>query len=181
MLNPRDQATETWQPIAGCAETYGVSTNGGVRSKRHRNSKHTVDWRLLKPTLGRCGYLQVSLCLRGVRTTRLVHHLVADAFLPPRGPTDTVVRHLNDDKLDNRVENLARGTYSDNMLDAIRNARTARGIDQGSAKLDDNKVREIRLLYPTGSVSQRDLAAYFGVSQEMICQIIHRRHWKHVV
>jgi hypothetical protein len=92
-----------------------------------------------------------------------------------------VVRHLNDDKLDNRVENLARGTREDNVTDAIRNGRYEGGLSRWSAKLTEDNVRKIRLLYATGNFTQRELALQFGVSQIVIWAIIRLKTWKHIV
>ena len=44
-------------------------------------------------------------------------------------PEGLEIRHLNDDKDDNRLENLAFGTSSDNMHDRVRN-----GIHHNSIK-----------------------------------------------
>ena len=49
-----------------------------------------------------------------------LHRLVAKAFIP-NSNNYTVVRHLNDIKTDNRIENLARWTYWDNWKDAYKN------------------------------------------------------------
>ena len=65
------------------------------------------------------GYLCISNGRRGEGRTP-IHHLVAEAFLGPR-PEGQLVRHLNDKKQENQVENLAYGTRSDNAQDAIRN------------------------------------------------------------
>ena len=51
--------------------------------------------------------------------TRLVHRLVLEAFVGPR-PEGMVARHLNGDPGDNRLENLAWGTQSENNYDKVR-------------------------------------------------------------
>jgi hypothetical protein len=121
-------------------------------------------------------------CFNGEQTVRKIHHLVADAFLPPKGPTDTVVRHLNDIKTDNRVENLARGTVEDNTADAVHNGSgfVGKGTAHGKAKLTEDIVREIRRLYATGNFTQQELGLRFGVNQQTISQIVRLEHWKHV-
>ena len=51
-----------------------------------------------------------------------IHILKAKAFLfSPNPLAYNIIRHLNDIKTDNRLENLAFGTQSDNMKDCIRN------------------------------------------------------------
>jgi len=164
--------SEAWRPIAGCEGTYEVSDQGRVR--------RVETGRILKTFADQHGYRLVRLYLWGESTTRKVFHLVADAFLPKKGPTDTVVRHLNDDPFDNRVCNLARGTRLDNAADAIRNGKSAQGITHGLAKLTEDQVREIRRLYATGNFTQREIALQFGVDQTTISPIVNRQTWKHI-
>lgn len=61
-----------------------------------------------------------------VRRSFFVHEIVAEAFLPERPPGHEV-RHLNGDRTDNRVDNLAWGTRQDNADDREAHGRTARG------------------------------------------------------
>lgn len=52
------------------------------------------------------------------------------------------------------------------------------GTAHHKAKLDPDKVREIRQL--AGRMTQRELAAIFGVAQGVIWNVIHRKFWKEV-
>jgi hypothetical protein len=140
---------------------------------------------ILKQIMRQDGCPCVHLSIHGKVTTRKVANLVANAFLPARLPTDTVVRHLNDNPADNRVENLARGTYSDNQRDAIRNGKHKpppmhAGEECHLAKLNESQVREIRRLYATGNFTQRKLALQYGVTAQTICKIVRRKIWKHI-
>lgn len=96
------------RPIPGYPG-YFASDTGGIWSAPRKGTPG--GWR--KPHISTTGYLQVNI---GV--TRKVHRLVALAF---HGlPSDTqVVRHLNGNRLDNRAENLAWGSPSDNAADSI--------------------------------------------------------------
>lgn len=102
------------KPVPGFP-LYEVSNDGEVRS--------WVPWkgtpvpRVLKQQENPAGYRIVFIGGKA----KTVHRLMALAFLD--GPASEVVRHLNDDKLDNRVENLAWGTRSDNGRDAVRNGK----------------------------------------------------------
>jgi len=174
---------EEWRDVVEHDGIYSISNIGNARSKRIPNSgKRFGPWRLLKPAINSRGYLCVALHLNGKQTSHKIHHLVADAFLPAQGPTDTVVRHLNDNKLDNCVENLARGTYSDNRLDSVRNGkhRAPKGSAHYRAKLNDDKVEEVRRLYATGNFTQRELGLRFGVHRQTISKIVRRKSWKHI-
>lgn len=167
-------AEEIWKDIVGYEGTYEISVQLGVR--------RISTGQILKQSLDDHGCPRVTLWLRGKQTTHRVAHLVADAFLPAKGPTDQVLRHLNDDPTDNRIENLAWGTYSDNRQDAIRNDRLNQpiGVAHWNARLTEDNVREIRRLYATGEFSYRELGLRFGVSKQMVSSIVHRRNWKHV-
>jgi DNA invertase Pin-like site-specific DNA recombinase len=48
------------------------------------------------------------------------------------------------------------------------------------AKLTEEKVREIRLLYSLGSLSQSKLASMFGVKKSTIRHVLEWNTWKHV-
>jgi hypothetical protein len=55
-----------------------------------------------------------------------------------------------------------------------------RGANNGSAKLTEDKVREIRALYATGYHSQQSIADRFGVWQTVISAIIRKTKWGHI-
>jgi hypothetical protein len=65
--------------------------------------------------------VSLSRGARGTTKTRLVHHLVLEAFVGPR-PDGQVGCHFDDDPRNNRVENLRWDTSSANALDRVRNA-----------------------------------------------------------
>lgn len=102
-----------WRPIPGYPG-YEVSDEGSVRSSKYRQP------RLLKPTTNpQTGYKQVYLRADGRTHTWRVHALVLLAFVGPRPEGDVQVRHLDGDRLNNRLANLAYGTRSENMRDAV--------------------------------------------------------------
>ena len=85
--------------------TYDISRDGTVTNMK--------SGKIIKPHANATnGYLQVAL---GSATAQyFVHRLVAEAFIPnPNGYTE--VNHKNEDKLDNRVENLEWCTRGYNM------------------------------------------------------------------
>ena len=101
-----------WRQVVGFPN-YEVSEAGQVR--------RADTLRVRKQWTERGGYKTVTLNNPGEKAKRLkVHRLVAKSFIenPDNLP---FVRHLNDVSDDNRVENLAWGTNSDNQRDSIRN------------------------------------------------------------
>lgn len=74
------------------------------------------------------------------------------------------------------------GTQRDNNLDKVSKGRqrNVRGVAHYDAKLNDEKVREIRARYAAGGVTQQELADRYGVSQHAIALVTRRKTWKHV-
>jgi hypothetical protein len=115
-----------WAPIPGWGGKYEISDTGLVRCVPYSletSEGLTRHWfGGVVPTRVTNGspYLSVTLNHGGKSKRYRIHRLVASAFIPnPDGLP--VVRHLNDDPLDNRISNLAWGTVSDNMRDVVRN------------------------------------------------------------
>lgn len=107
---------EEWRHVSGYEGTYQVSSWGRVR----RLSRPL--FRQLKPYAHGAGYLQVSLCKDGVRAKRLVHRMVAEAFLP-NPESLPQVNHINGIKTDNSAANLE---WCTNQGNAIHNAYVLR-------------------------------------------------------
>ena len=95
---------EIWKDIEGYEGLYQVSNEGRVKSLR-RN-------KIFKPYTNR-GYEYVVFSVDGVRTTKKIHRLVAEAFIP-NPQNKPCVDHINTIKTDNRVENLRWATHKEN-------------------------------------------------------------------
>lgn len=100
---------EIWKDIDGYVGLYQVSNLGRVKSLPHfRNagcSGYITSEKIIKPQILLNGYFQV--CLHNDKQTKhyLIHRLVAQAFIPNPDKLPQV-NHINEDKSDNRVENL---------------------------------------------------------------------------
>jgi hypothetical protein len=70
------------------------------------------------------------------------------------------------------------------IIEKIRLARTGKsgckGEKNGTSKLTDNKVIEIRKMYKTGLYSTYKLGRIYGVSQSQISNIVLHKQWKHI-
>jgi hypothetical protein len=113
-------APERWLPIADWEGLYEASSYGRFRSLPRRTRTGIHGGGVLKLFPGAQGYYMVKLWRNGKSTTRMAHRLIAQTFLGPR-PEGLEIRHLNDDKLDNRLVNLCYGTRSENKKDSVRN------------------------------------------------------------
>lgn len=116
---------ERWLPVVGFEGRYEVSDQGRVRSlDRTDSSGRARRGRMLKQhAIGEyTQHWSVALYRSGRQFRRLVHRLMAEAFLGAC-PAGQVVRHLDDNPDNNTIGNIAYGTSADNQFDAIRNGR----------------------------------------------------------
>ena len=113
---PVPPVLEIWRDIRGYEGIYQVSNLGRVKSLRFDREI------ILRPRTVRGGYKNVCLCLNGNDSTRQVHRLVAEAFLP--NPNNLPqVDHLDNNPSNNCVENLEWVTNSENMKRAYQRGR----------------------------------------------------------
>lgn len=69
-------------------------------------------------------------------------------------------------------DHLFLGARGDNIADMTWKRRHAHGERRSNHKVTDAQVEEIRARYAAGGVYQRELAAEFGVSQQLVQQIV---------
>ena len=114
-FSEREIAEENWRSVPGWAN-YDVSDLGRVRGPRG----------LKTPTISANGYHVVSLsCGTGSSRAHLVHHLVLSAFEPEtRNGRDT--RHIDHDRTNNRIGNLAWGSAKENADDRMESGCSQR-------------------------------------------------------
>lgn len=102
-------------------------------------------------------------------------------------PTGRLVLHRCDNRPCVRVAHLYLGDYHDNMRDMVERGRCDNaGESNGRSVLSADDVLRIRNLY-TGTkrsnpafVSQKQLAAMFGVDQTTISRIVLRKSWESI-
>lgn len=138
---------EHWLPIVGWEPFYQISSRGRVRTVERTVAcvnprggwcSRVLPSMTLKPKKNRRGHLRVMLKVAGRRKHAYIHVLVAEHFLGPR-PAGLLVCHRDDEKRNNRLENLYYGTRSENAQDAIRNGRWRRKL---RAKLPGKHFRK---------------------------------------
>ena len=76
-------------------------------------------------------------------------------------------------------DHLFLGTHRDNMEDMARDG-SKKGERHHGARLTENQVVEMRLMYAMGQCSQKSLALHFGVSPTTVYRVVRRTGWSHV-
>ena len=120
------------------------------------------------------GYGAFSVKGRNVKA-----HRVALVLSGKPDPMPMLACHTCDVPCCQNPNHLYAGTPSDNMWDRVNRKRVIphRGADSKASVLSESQVREIRVLYAVGDLSQRQIAANFGVSQYTISAINRRKTW----
>ena len=107
-----------------------------------------------------------------------VSQVVALTFLGPANARQ--VRHLDDDKMNSNLENLAYGTAADNAEDARRNGRLMEGEKHGNSKYTAEQIKEVRRLRKQGA-TLKQIQELTGVHQCTAWQVLKGFHWRSVV
>lgn len=104
---------EKFLDIPGYEGRYQISNHGNVRSLNYQNTGKS---KLLTPVKHHMGYLLVHL---GVKKIKMIHTLVAEAFIP-NPEQKPFVNHIDGNKHNNDVSNLEWVTSKENMEHAIK-------------------------------------------------------------
>jgi hypothetical protein len=100
-------------------ENYWISNYGNVMNEDTGE--------ILKPFINKQGYYKVNLYNNQGRFTKIIHRLVAEAFIP--NPNNKkCVDHIDNDKLNNNVENLRWATCQENNFNRKLNVNNTTGI-----------------------------------------------------
>lgn len=171
---------QTWKPVP-FAPGYDVSDCGNVRSWRPRNGIGALSKvsRPVKLVPGDNGYWRVTVTVDGKRKMMEVHRIMAITFLGDQSDRFRLVRHLDDNKKNNVIGNLAWGGAVENAADAARNGLILRGESHGMAELTEEKVREIFRLSGLGWGARR-IAKEIQTSRSNVRFILAGKTWAHL-
>ena len=111
----------------------------------------------------------------GSHKDRAAHRISYEAHVGPI-PDGHLVCHKCDTRLCINPDHLFTGMYADNHDDMRRKGRQSAGETHGSAKLNKEKVTEIRSHILAG-LSQSKIAKLYGITQTMVSRIHTGKAW----
>ena len=118
-------SNEIWKDIKGFEGLYQVSNLGNIKSydrvvKCTHGKTRTIKGKTLKKIKLKDGYLYVHLYKNTIVTNKVIHRLVAEAFIENTLNKEEV-NHIDCNKHNNRVDNLEWVTPKENMEHAWKN------------------------------------------------------------
>ena len=127
---------ETWRDIVDFEQLYQVSNFGRVRSVDRtiltQRGPFRYKGKILSPSIGTNGYYGLVLRKNGCAYPKMIHRLVAEAFIgiPPNMEVD----HIDFNKLNNHISNLQ-------ILSHISNVRRSSWYNSGYNKSGEHNPR----------------------------------------
>ncbi|MNX23722.1 NUMOD4 motif protein [compost metagenome] len=170
---------EIWEEIEDTNGNYSVSNLGRVRTNKHYVNHHTgsrvVNERIRPLQKHNQGYSIVTI---GIKGSKLVHRLVASAFI--QNPNNLeFVNHKDGVKTNNHVDNLEWRTRQYNEDHAFSTGlKNSTGSSNQMAKLVEDNIIEIR--QNKLGLSTKNYSDKFNVDVATINRIKKGVIWKHV-
>ena len=191
--NPRSITDEVWRDIEGFDGFFQVSNLGRVKTIAHIREKiyfrsnkivkyfYKERIRKLKKLKSHSEsfYYQITLKKGDKEETRLVHRLVAKAFI--KNPhKKKFINHKNCIKIDNRVENLEWNTDSENKKHGFINNRYPKNHHKKMSeiamrsvrKLNDKLVKQIKL-FKVNHIT-KECCKQFNLSRSCIQKALYK-------
>lgn len=156
---------ERWLPVVGYEGLYEVSSLGRVKSL---NYNHTGKEKILSPGKTSRWYLHVDLCKNGKSYQRLIHRLVAIAFIP--NPENKPEVHHRDGNTHNNIVS--------NLLLVSRKEHRAIDCSKKVICVETGKV------YESASEAARQIGAHVSGISKCCCGIYKTfkgYHWKYFI
>lgn len=171
----KDEIWEDLGNVKGVEEFKGYQISNYGRVRDTKNGKNEI------LNLSYCiGYKQVFLeNIEGVQKSKLVHRLVAMAFIPNPGELPEV-NHIDFSRDNNLVDNLEWCTHSDNMLHFRKHNPGVCTGKTGDRKLTEKEVKKIYNLLKQDKLTKRKIASQFNVSGATISAIEYGYTWKYI-
>ena len=165
---------EVYKEIELYGLKYKVSNYGKVVGARGE----------IKQRLDDDGYLSVTVGSKEKRTRARVHRIVAVLFVDGRTEEFNEVNHIDCNRANPRADNLEWISHKENVaysVDRGRHIGKQMGAKNVKAILSEEDVIDIRMLFDSGAMTQKELSNAYDVSWSTIHNICFRLTWTHLI
>jgi len=143
-------------------QKYGVDTLVKIHARCTKNENGCLVW---EGATSSNGYAHITIKGKTINCHRLVKEITS-------GTSGAVAMHSCDNRSCLNPDHIEWGTQKRNLQDMSLRNRSA------LAKITSSEASEIRNLYSTGLLTQKDLAKKFKTSQTNVSQIVTRKTWQ---
>ncbi len=171
-MDNTDYTTEIWKTIP-FAPSYAASTFGRIKRISGGQGARPL---LRKTDLEHTGYLRVRLSENGQRLRVSVHRTILLTFEGEPPTPKHQAAHADNDKLNNRLDNLRWATPRENILDKQIHGTQPTGETQGRSKLKNSDVIAIR----ASDLTNAEIGRRWGISATNVARIRDRTTWRHI-
>lgn len=134
----KEYIMEIWKDVKGFEGIYSVSNKGRVKSLKRKNVVKDRIIKLRERVYNHTSYYDLTLSsTKSGKVTKLVHRLVAEAFLEPVADKKDV-NHIDNNGLNNDVENLE---WTNKKLNYEHSRKQGRSTLSGSVGGKANAIR----------------------------------------
>jgi len=155
-------------------EKYAISNFGRIRSFKNSHDGVVIKGSLLK------GYNILNVKLQNKkRTTKYIHKLVAELFIPKDNPYQEFVIHVDYNKSNNHVSNLKWVTQQTMYAHHKINPNYKRGTIN-NAKLTETDVIRLKKKLKRGKNKLYKIAKEFGITHTQLNRIRSGENWGHI-
>lgn len=180
---------EIWKPLVfeGICEKekYEISNYGRIKRWVHKKNS----WIIQKPSNVN-GYAYFSFKVNEEfygknRTTKSLHRLVADEFLPKPDEGQDNVIHLDFNKWNNHFKNLKWSSREEMFKHSRKSPRTAAAIERRKGEITNSKLTETEVMrlkkrLKRGKTPLYKIAREFGITHTQLNRIRRGENWSHV-
>jgi uncharacterized coiled-coil DUF342 family protein len=161
-----------------------ISNLGEVRNYKNKKVRYT--------RINKQGYRITQVTINGHVKTLKIHRLVAELFLNSPSQElvekcskehwgEVLVKHLDNDKLNNNVNNLEWCDLFSNTIQAWEDGLipSLKGELNGRSKLTEEVVHKVCKFFEEGG-SPKEAVIEFGISKQQATKIRSGISWKHI-
>ena len=162
---------EEWKDIKGFEGLYQISNLGNIKSLDRIVINRKYKGSYLKPQITYGGYYSIQLRKNKIKHIYYVHRLVATHFLNTQN--GEYINHIDENKLNNKYDNLEFVTKSYNTI------HSNKGAGFLSRKFDKKEIQLIREMYNNG-VSIYKISKDLNDNTGTISNIVNFKTYKNI-